>query len=624
MLEILHSTATVAVVGGVLGVAFCVGDELLSRWVTVEDARERLVFSTCLGSGVLAGCLLLLGLAGLLHGATVGGLFVVALAASRSRVRHLAPLLSRAIQELTARRNAASAVCLSLTVAVLLYLLVTGLLPPFDWDSLAYHLAVPKYFLAHYRVQLPPANLHAAFIGVVQMLYLPFLALNLEAGPGLLNAGFAVLLGLAVHAAAERFFGGGAADFALCGLWASTVIILVAPTPRMNVTLALFVFSAQLAMLHAIAGPRFEVRWLLLAAALVGLSFGVKYHGGLYGASLLPLLFAQPRRLVRERAQLGWAILVAGAFAAPWLLKNLLLFHAPLYPFVSRPILPPWFARLNGSSTAEAVPMHAFRVLRQIRHPLNVRDFFLSPGKLVPELEGRLYFANPLFLALPIFAALLSWKKVLLFVAPPAIYIAGLLLVSRYTNTRYLVPAFPSLTCLAAAGGHALLSRVRPAGLKHALIAAAAFALLVPTMVAATLLVQAQRPFGVIAGTESRLHYAERQLPGYFRARDFVNKQIGPRDSVLMLFEARSYYLGDPYIPDVVLLNWPRVYAITKGSCLPRGLNTYLLVNSGIVNYYVNRGMQMGDLGWGRFKEFSADCLNKVSSIDGYDLYKTR
>ena len=622
---ILHSAAAIVAVIGVLALAFCVGDAFLARWVHVEDARERLVFSTCLGSGVLSGCLVLLGLAGGLYGATIGALLLIALTLSWSRIRHLGPLMSESVQLLMARRNAASAICVSLTIGVLLYFLVTALLPPVDWDSLAYHLAVPKYFLAQHRVRLPPANLHAAYVGVVQMLYLPFLALNLETGPALLNAGFAVLLGVAVHGAAERFFGGDVADFALCGLWGSTSILLVAPTPRIDVTLALYLFSAHVALIHAVGGPRREVRWLYLAGALVGLSFGVKYHGALYGVALVPVLLAQPRWAFRERAELGRAILIAGGFAAPWLLKNFVLFGVPLYPFVAQPVLPPWFARLNGGrSLPEHFPSEAFHVLRQIRRPFNIRDFFLSPGRLGPDVEGPLYFANPLFFALPVLAAAVKWRPLALLAAPPIAYTAGLLLVSRYTNLRYLIPAFPALTVVAAGGAYAIMRRVVSTKRRHILAGGVALSVLLPSLIAADLIIRVRHPLGVIAGTESRQQYVERQLPSYFHARDVVSQSIGPRDNVLMLFEARSYYLDDRFIPDVMLLNWPRLNYIIRNGCISKRDVDIVLVNMNMVEFYKRHGMHVNTLGMNKFSAFAARCLGPATAVDGYYLYATR
>ena len=219
-----------------------------------------------------------------------------------------------------------------------------------------YHLQVPKQWLLEGRMFVPDGNDQASLIGLAQMLYLPFLAIGSSATPAVLSAALAVILGLTAFSICARLWPPPTRNYILVTLWGSPAIILVGMTARVDVTVTLFTLLAHYALLLAWTdrdgGP-----WLDIGAALAGLAFGVKYHGGLYAAALLPLLIL----VCHRNAKLGssmWVALarfgvVAAVSASPWLLKNGLLFHAPFYPFLSHQTpADAWLASFPASATA--------------------------------------------------------------------------------------------------------------------------------------------------------------------------------------------------------------------------------------------------------------------------------
>jgi hypothetical protein len=149
-------------------------------------------------------------------------------------------------------------------------LLLPAPAPPFDWDSLTYHLHVPAEYLAAGRVFLPEDNFHAALIGPVQMLYLPLLAVRSAAGPAVLNALLALMLALTVAGMASRLLSSRVGGLCLVALWTNTVLVAVAVTPRIDTTLVLYTLLGHYALL--IAWARKSRRLFLLAAVVLGAS----------------------------------------------------------------------------------------------------------------------------------------------------------------------------------------------------------------------------------------------------------------------------------------------------------------------------------------------------------------
>jgi len=339
-LLVLDHLFDAALAGVVLAVAAASGRFALRR-VGLEpgDPLDGLLHSAVVGSGVLALLFLVAGLLGGLEPAVLFSLLLGVAAVARREVAELPALCSRALARI--RREAGDRWLLGLagvvTGCAAAFLLVHGSLPPGDWDSLMYHLEVPEAWLEAGRIHLPEDNLHAAITGLPQLLYLPLLAAGSPASAALLNGLFALLLAAATFAVGARLLDGESGALATTLLWASTGILVVAVTPRVDTTLTLFLLVGHGAVAAALLEPGARRDHLYRAALVLGLAVGVKYHALAYAAALAPLalwaLFRRgdppPRR--GRIALLG--ILLFGVAALPWLVKNVILLGAPLYPF---------------------------------------------------------------------------------------------------------------------------------------------------------------------------------------------------------------------------------------------------------------------------------------------------
>ncbi len=274
-----------------LGTALGLGQWLLKR-VELDpgDPLAALGFGTTVGLGILATFFLGIGAVGWLNLWSLGGVLLLAGVLSRRELRRLPGLLGGIPGFLVKRGGMKGSLAWGLVVfcAVSLFLLVFGAAPPVDWDSLMYHLPLPTLFLEEGRIFLPPDNLHVSFVGLLHMVYLPLLALGSTAGPALLNGSLAVLMGLTLFSLGSRFFSGETGSVSLGLIWGTTTLLLVAITPRTDVTLALFLILAHYAFLLALEDSTSDW-WAVLGAALVGFAAGIKFNGLAYGVGLAPL-----------------------------------------------------------------------------------------------------------------------------------------------------------------------------------------------------------------------------------------------------------------------------------------------------------------------------------------------
>jgi hypothetical protein len=617
---------------GLLAICASLGNFVLVRCgCRFDQPLETLLFSTAIGAGLLSTSILICGLLSGLNAPILGALLLFFAFLTRKELRELPTLV---VQSFSSLRTNSPVWGLTIFGAVAFFMLSEAMAPPLDWDSLMYHLRVPAQFLQHGRIYLPEDNLHTAFVQLAHMLYLPLLAFGSPAGAALVSAFFALGLGLAVFALSLRFLNRATAGLSLALLWGSTSLLLIAITPRVDVTLAYYLFLAHYALLMALHDTEGRP-FFFLSGALLGLAFGVKYSALFYILALSPLILWVTRSrfpgvAAFSRALAFFGLTVLGS-ALPWLIKNWLLHAAPLFPYFSARGIEPWLAPLYGGQSVVVDISEMIREWnRQVSIPFNLLDLFISPGRLEVEDEAVLYALNPIFLLLPLWLLFLPGRTLSWLIIPALCHVIGLVLYLPSNNLRYLIPAVAPLTIVATY----IIDRLR---LRFLSPKAA-------TWVSVLIIGVALLPSGKIIGLRLTEGMALKYLSGtiswesYVRRNPFpfgnrayadvafyVNRHVPPDSRILMIYDARGYYFTVPVIQDNWPTNWP-LLSQTQAvrNCLRSTGISHILVNSGALSYYTRRGMDPRLLQWDAFRQFAEKCLLPVHEAQGFILYRVK
>jgi hypothetical protein len=613
-----------------LAVCVGVGKRLLASCrYTFNRPLEMLLFSVAIGCGTVSTVLLAIGFLSGLQPITLTVVLMFLALLAMSDILSLPRLLAHATLELKERSNIFSLLVFGIAAS---FMIAQALLPPTDWDDLMYHLRAPTQFLEAGRIYVPEDNLHVAFVQLVHMLYLPLLAYGSTSGPALLSAFFALLLGLAVFALSSRFFAGPTAAFSLALLWGNTMVLLVAITARLDVTLAYYLFLAHFALLKASS----NWKCFYLSAVLLGFAVGLKHTALAYALALSPLIVWVA---VRKKQSLGASIhslftfsLLALFGSLPWFTKNWLLFDAPLYPFFAQRKVDSWLAFIYPEHTFPlSLDPKIWTLLGEVRAPFNLIDLFLNPHILTVEPEALFYNTSPLFLGLVLWVIYYRKDTNLNWLMIPALsYLAALILFSPKTNLRYLMPVIAPFTIVAA---HVTVCRlVTLVGLKRAVVLFQILLLVAlwPAAKAMAVWTTTSTTFGYLAGFASRNDYLlngvlPRASYPYANVVYYVNRHIPPGDKVLFLFEARGFYFDVPVIQDNLLTNWPLLASRASSlHCLESTGISHVLINRGALNYYLMRGLDPGTVQWDTFRQFEEECLVPVLEESNYVLYRVR
>lgn len=204
-----------------------------------------------------------------------------------------------------------------------------------DWDSLAYHLAVPKLWLQAGQIEYVPFIHQSNFPFVVDNLYIWGLAWGGEQGAKTFTLAYSVFGAISLFGIARSTYGEKAAWWT--ALVFSTIPVVLWESGTAYIDVAHGVWSGLAVLLLSIyTSKNNDIRILAISAICLGFSLATKYTGvqiALAVGTVLLLAGILDKRLasgVKNCALLAAFVLM---IAAPWFIRNLLSTGNPVYPF---------------------------------------------------------------------------------------------------------------------------------------------------------------------------------------------------------------------------------------------------------------------------------------------------
>ncbi len=542
----------------VLWVCAAAGAAVLRRLrASTSGLAEELPFAAAIGLGVLAYGVLGAGLLGQVRVWVPLVLLVLLAFAGRRHLVRLARRLPAAMGSLGAGRPDVYA--LSLFLFLLLILTLLGALAPSrdnDYDSLVYHLTIPKLYIAEGRVHSIPWLTHSNFPFTLEMLYTVGLLLRDQSLAKLFHFGFGWLTVCAVFAFARRWWGRSAG-------WLGAAIFAAVPLVTWQMTTAYIELGVALYSFLAVSAlarwweDRSEGRghgWLWVAALMCGWALGVKMlAGAVLIFAVLVLLWAlrtaDSRRWAARQALIF--LLIAAAIGAPWYVKSYLWTGNPVYPFFYERFDGRYWTEERAQAYTEAQKAFGLGVdpLRFIALPWNLtmrpRWFFDEPHLLKP-FNVYVWVFGPL---------LLAFVPALLLAGPVgmpgrlALWFAlvfAALWFGLTQNGRYLIAILPALSACAGVAAARLTARPGLTATSARLVLALG---LIPTLWPTALL--AAPAARVSLGLESQSDYLRRSSgsPTTFGIFESVETDT-PADARILILgaEPRTFYLDRDYL----------------------------------------------------------------------------
>jgi len=438
--------ALLAILSLLIVTLVCAGaGRAILRFVAPErrSGLEGFLFSVGIGLGALSYLVMALGLVGLLRSAAA---LVVVLALAVVSRREIAAALAEALSGLRHSRwpSAFGAIVGLPLTALGAFALIGALAPPSanDWDTLAYHFAVPALYIKWGAIRYVPFIPHSNLPFSMEMLYtlgLMFPAAGGMALAKLFHFAMGVLTALAIYTIGRKHFSPRAGLLGALVFASIPLIGWEATSGYIDLGAAFFVTLAALALLnHLEEGSR----WGVLAAVSLGLAAATKTTALQFiPMAALWLLYNNLRKGSGVwhglRSSIGFG-LIAVLVSCPWYIKSWIHTGNPVYPFAYSV-----FGGMYWSSRLAEV----YRA-SQLKFGMgsDFISFVLLPWNLAMN-PGRFYDApvayvsiGPVFLAaLPFFAAARCGRlKLRLLLALAAAGVIFWFFTSQ--QSRYLIP----------------------------------------------------------------------------------------------------------------------------------------------------------------------------------------
>jgi 4-amino-4-deoxy-L-arabinose transferase-like glycosyltransferase len=205
-----------------------------------------------------------------------------------------------------------------------------------DWDSIAYHLAVPKIWLADGRISYIPYIHHSNFPGAIDNLFILGLWWGGAAGAKAFGVAVFILGMLAVFGLARRRFGENAAWIAVIAFAGMPSVLWESGTAYIDVGHGLFAGLGILYAAEVLEGK--PTAWRM--ALCLALACATKYTGlqtfVAVSATLAMFGLSGLRGEAGNRHSLrafGLAALATALIAGPWYVRNVVNTGNPVYPF---------------------------------------------------------------------------------------------------------------------------------------------------------------------------------------------------------------------------------------------------------------------------------------------------
>lgn len=510
---------------------------------------------------------------------------------------------------------------------ILAYQYIEALAPPFHFDALTYHLALPAAYLQNGRIVYIPDNIFWGMPQLVEMLYMLTMSLGgVESAPVLgWWIGVITLIGLTDFA--KKIYGPDATWTAAAGLLAGSGLTTSLSNGYIEWGSMLFGLSVLICLFRWMAEDKNSA--LNMAGLLTGMAVSVKYTNGVIliaGFATILLLkkshsWKQP---LLQMMRFGGATTL---IMLPWMIKNVLATFNPFYPL----FIP------GGAMDATLLDFYQFKPLTQdwsrlILLPLQATIYGIDNG------EGFSSSIGPLLLgAAPL--ALINWKSrsseqriianlsAVTLVIGFLIWAIGSQFRGLLIQTRLYFVIFPAWALLVGAG-YMSIARINSHNIRFRNLAGSLILLAIAFNTFSTITsLTASNPIPAILNREKRAGYLKRHLGTY---EDAMQMMASLPDSarIIMLWETRSLECLPKCDPDEIIGRWYHDWSTHHNpdqiirSWRNQGYTHVLLNHTGadfIRNYDVNA--PSSDY-WDGLQTTMESLVPVDSAVGGYRLYQ--
>lgn len=263
-----------------------------------------------------------------------------------------------------------------------LIMLFAASTPPYFYDSLVYHLAMPGKYLQYHSFFYYEDVFFTAFPLNASLFYAIPLSFGDDMAAQIVSVIFILFTCIAIREFCLIYFSEKTANLSATIFLTVPIASLSAIIPAAESALVFFTTISFLSLFYYFSNNHKLL--LIISGISCGIALGIKYtHAAYFLIVFFSILIFLPKNFsIRKRANIATLVIVFTAIAfSPWLIKNLIYHSDPFYPY---------FSKLSGkdaeileqlvprSGLINAVKKYTFIIFRMHFKPLGAAGI-LSP-----------------------------------------------------------------------------------------------------------------------------------------------------------------------------------------------------------------------------------------------------
>lgn len=574
-----------------------------NRIINFQKPLDKFIFSTGIGLGIISYLTLFLALIGILYKWTcllllslltpvaINGLWKERkiIFADIRKIRLLFPLKKKNIFEYI--------FLFALLISIILCLIIS-LAPPTDFDSLVYHLSIPKIWIQNHRAMYIPYIHQSVYHLTIETLFALGMLLSSDISANLLIWSYSILFVLAIISLSIRYFSVKIGLLASLVAYCTPLFGFVANKPMVDLPSAFYALLGIYAFMMYMDSD--ERKMLVISAITASLSSACK-HSGLVPFAMLffwVLLVEVKRRKFSLNSFINVALflIISALILSPWCIRS----YIYTGKIISTRIKDTgYFVNVIGGKTSHTHNFWDYLKSWSAKHSFTnlIKFLFLETLIQGSPYSMKRWCIGPFVLAFIPCLALARRKLDKRIKYLMAYSIAGLVLhycvdsptIIGVSDARTAAPVYAGLFISSAYAVYWLLDSFLP--LKKYIQGIAILSLIFNIIL--SYYESAVDKLPVAIGIEKRDTYLERRT-GMYGIIKYANENLSDNVKILTM-DPRGYYFDKPYvtmrykeideIPE--LINRLKADGITHiffnenasntgFSSLPEGLKTYM------------------------------------------------
>lgn len=536
----------------VILISFELGQKIF-RLIGVKFDRylEKFIFSFPLGLAVLGYVTFILGIIGLLYKSILMTVLVFLFIFLIKDIKNLMLSLFKIIKNINKKRLIKKykigfnffTILFAFTAAFILLNFIVSFAPPWNFDVLAYHLAIQKIYIRAHKIINIPYILFSNFPNLVNTIYLDGLLLHNGMLANLFAYALDLTLVLSIFSFCRRFFNWKVGLLSLLIFYSFPMVIELSSTTHTDIQLALFFFLSIYGLFVYLTSK--NEPWLYLCSIFAGFGVSSKIFGVIAAIGILSVLIMHfiPKLAKREVSYKSVLIkificcIIILIITMPWLIKNYFFTGNPVWPALNEVFNGKYWDAKHQQALSN-LTSRKITIMNYLRLPWDIHAHAGKAAGAVGDYEG----IGPFFLAfLPLYFLLNKKNKILnIFFVLIFIYVTIWFFLSYIL--RYIIFAMPLVAIISAYVIVELLKNNYISNiLKILLIFTFSFCILV-------WLGGKLKEIPVVLGLETKEAFYSKYPGPIYKASKFINQELPENSKILLFRDNRGFFLDRNYV----------------------------------------------------------------------------